>query len=306
MKMNVTKALCYLVLILSSFSVFAEDEAGKEPDMLMIHSEPGISMEEGEVMPLPPPGGIGVIPGTFAFIATELESGDKTVKDAPFSAQTSTEKIQTLSDGNRIVRQNNGTLYRDGSGRVRKEQQLGSLGMWVAEKDPPQTTMIQDPVAGLTFILDPQEEVARKLPRPAFKKMKVPGDKTGTFEKEVHFPPFAYAFNNKFEQKTESIGTQVIEGINAEGTRTITTIPAGEIGNERPIEIISEKWYSPELRINILTKNSDPRFGETTYRVTNIRRGEPDASLFQVPSSYKLEEGPQMHRFVEKKIIKKD
>lgn len=304
MKMNVTKTLCHLVLILSSFSVFAEEKAGKESDVLMIHSEPDIPME-GEVLPLPPPGGVAGVPGTFAFIATELESGDKVVKNAPFSAQTSTEKIQTLSDGNRIVHRNDGTFYRDGSGRVRKEQQLGSLGMWVSEKDPPQTTIIQDPVAGLTFILDPQEEVARKLPRPTW-NMKAPGEKPGDFEKEMHVPPFAFAFKTKFEQKTESLGAQAIEGVQTEGTRTITTIATGEIGNERPIEIISEKWYSPELQINIMTKNSDPRFGETTYRVTNIQRGEPEASLFLVPTSYKLEEGPQMHRFVEKKIIKKD
>jgi hypothetical protein len=77
----------------------------------------------------------------------------------------------------------------------------------------------------------------------------------------------------------------------AEGTRITLTIPAGKIGNERPIATVNERWYSQELQTVVLTKNSDPRMGETTYRLTNINRGEPDPSLFQVPADYTVEEG---------------
>jgi len=94
--------------------------------------------------------------------------------------------------------------------------------------------------------------------------------------------------------KEESLGKQTIEGIEAEGVRTTMTIPAGEIGNERPIEIISERWYSPELQTLVMTKHSDPRFGETVYHLTNISRSEPDASLFQVPADYKIKDAPPM------------
>jgi len=90
---------------------------------------------------------------------------------------------------------------------------------------------------------------------------------------------------------TESLGKQMIEGIEAEGKRTVTTIPAGAIGNERAIEIVSESWYSPELQTTVMSKRSDPTSGETMFRLTNIRRGEPDASLFQVPSDYTVKEG---------------
>jgi TonB family protein len=86
--------------------------------------------------------------------------------------------------------------------------------------------------------------------------------------------------------KTESLGKQTIEGVEAEGTRTTATIPAGEIGNERPIEIVSERWYSPELQVVVMSRHSDPRFGETSYRLTNIDRGEPARSLFEVPADY--------------------
>ncbi|HVF41536.1 MAG TPA: hypothetical protein VM936_00900 [Pyrinomonadaceae bacterium] len=95
----------------------------------------------------------------------------------------------------------------------------------------------------------------------------------------------------KAEAKTEKLEARNVEGVQAEGTRITTTIPAGDIGNEQPIQIVDERWYSPELQIIVMTRHSDPRFGETTYRLTNIQRGEPSASLFQVPPDYAVKEG---------------
>src|SRR6185436_13103454 len=86
----------------------------------------------------------------------------------------------------------------------------------------------------------------------------------------------------------ESLGRQVIEGVEAEGTRSTVTIPAGQIGNELPLNMVSERWFSPELRVLVLSRQSDPRFGETTYRLTNIVRQEPAADLFEVPSDFKV------------------
>lgn len=105
--------------------------------------------------------------------------------------------------------------------------------------------------------------------------------------------PGAFVFrkrgNNANEVK-EQLGKQMIEGIEAEGTRTTVTIPAGEIGNERAIEIVSERWYSPELQLVVMTRHSDPRSGETTYKLTNINRAEPAKSLFEVPAGYMIKE----------------
>jgi hypothetical protein len=89
----------------------------------------------------------------------------------------------------------------------------------------------------------------------------------------------------------EQLGKQMIEGVEAEGTRTTVTIPAGEIGNERPIEIVSERWYSPELQLVVMTRHSDPRSGETNYKLTNINRAEPAKSLFEVPADYTIKSG---------------
>jgi hypothetical protein len=87
----------------------------------------------------------------------------------------------------------------------------------------------------------------------------------------------------------EDLGEQMIEGVMATGTRTTTVIAAGAIGNEQPIRIVSEEWLSKDLGILLMTKYSDPRSGETTYRVSNISRSEPDPSLFQVPADYAVQ-----------------
>jgi hypothetical protein len=107
----------------------------------------------------------------------------------------------------------------------------------------------------------------------------------------------AYVFSTgkgpNTNEKKEDLGKQNIEGVEAEGTRTTVTIPAGEIGNERAIEIVSERWYSPELQLVVMTRHSDPRMGETTYKLTNISRTEPAKSLFEVPSDYTIKSGIQ-------------
>lgn len=90
--------------------------------------------------------------------------------------------------------------------------------------------------------------------------------------------------------KKEDLGTQAIEGVSATGTRITLTIPADQIGNERPIEVVDERWFSPELQMFVMTRHSDPRSGETIYRLTNINRSEPDRSLFEVPGDYQIKE----------------
>jgi hypothetical protein len=90
------------------------------------------------------------------------------------------------------------------------------------------------------------------------------------------------------------LGTQEINGVSAQGKRTTTTIPANTIGNQQPIVMTSETWFSPELQTVVQSKHDDPRFGETTYSLTNIQKGEPPADLFQVPSDYTVTSGPVM------------
>lgn len=128
----------------------------------------------------------------------------------------------------------------------------------------------------------------------------VPGEgSVRVFERSVTPPPageggmvFQWQGAREDNARNESLGKQAIEGVEAEGTRRTVEIPAGEIGNERPIEIVFERWYSAELQVVVMTKHSDPRFGETTYRLTNINRSEPARELFEVPADYTVKEPP--------------
>lgn len=90
----------------------------------------------------------------------------------------------------------------------------------------------------------------------------------------------------------EELGQQMVEGVMAVGTRTTTEIAAGAIGNEQPIRIVSEQWFSPDLQLLVLTKHSDPRVGETTYRLNGLVRSDPGPSLFELPSDYTIRESP--------------
>lgn len=92
---------------------------------------------------------------------------------------------------------------------------------------------------------------------------------------------------------TEDLGSQTMEGVLANGVRTTNTIPAGQIGNDRPIVVVTEVWTSPELKTIVYSKRSDPRMGDSTFKLTNIERTEPDASLFTVPPDFKVVDGPQ-------------
>ncbi len=209
---------------------------------------------------------------SFSFVASEMRFGGKTVKGAPFSAVTETEFVQTLSDGSRITRKTTAKIYRDSEGRTRREQRLSAIGPFVASGEAPQLIFINDPVAGVSYVLDPRDRTARKMTM-----------RSGP--PPMHRPP------SSAEAKTESLGKQTIEGIEAEGTRSTLTIPTGQIGNDRPIEIVSERWYSPALQEIVLSKHRDPRLGEHTYRLKNINREEPSRTLFDAPAEYTIREG---------------
>lgn len=363
--------------------------------------------------------------GTMHFFASEMSFDTQLVKGVPFSAVAVTETTQTLSDGNRIVRRTSSNIYRDGEGRTRREQALASVGPYTTADTSEQRVFINDPVAGVSYILDPRAQTAQKNSMPQIRMMstsavvgggsgattvvsggtnaggagavaglKVSGgtlqgaavkrqqpeypavakaagaqgpvqvqvsiDENGNVvtaeaitghpllrqaaidaAKQWQFKPTelsgkpvkivgtvtfnfvldksantamtekvmtaaaqsAYTFERtpfaggeKVETRRENLGKQKIEGVEAEGTKTVSTIPAGAIGNERAIEIVSERWYSPELQTVVMTRHSDPRTGESVYRLENVNRAEPPANLFQVPSDYSLNEPARMLR----------
>lgn len=217
--------------------------------------------------------------------------GGKVVKGLPFSAVAVSESTQTLADGNRITRKTQTNLYRDSQGRFRKEVTLPAIGPLAASGQPHSLVMISDPVAGTGYVLQVNEKVARKMPAPG---QPGGGGPKGGPRGEIGYREFKGASN--MSVKKDSLGTQVINGLSAEGTRLTRTIAPGEIGNEKAITVVSERWYSTDLQMEVKSTHSDPRFGETTYTLTNVQRQEPAAALFTVPADYTVKEGgPGMH-----------
>jgi hypothetical protein len=224
-------------------------------------------------------------PEAIGFVEFEEGVSGKTVSGAPFSASFSTQTTQVLSDGNQIQRSTTGSLARDSQGRTRREMTLPAIGPWAASGKPaPQMTFINDPVAGAQYSLDANRKIARKKAA----RNHVGGDFAGKHP-GGHGGPFAA--EREKETTTTSLGTQMVGGVSAEGTRITRTIPAGEIGNQKPIVITVERWYSPELQETVMTKRSDPRMGERVFQLTNIQRAEPAATLFQVPADYTVKQG---------------
>jgi hypothetical protein len=259
----------------------------------------------------------------FDILAGPVDLGRGAVKGAPYSADVVNEVAQVLADGNRIVRSSTTTIHRDGAGRTRREQGLAVIGPLVGGPDVMKQVVITDPEQGVTFVLNADARTARRMKVPEFDvaMLASPGGATMPmpatplplmpmplppptgdvvfFEAAVPPPSPGMAVTRMFtarrggaapDERTESLGTQTVEGVVAEGTRSTVTIAAGQIGNERPIEVVSERWFSPEIKALVLSRQSDPRFGETTYRLSNIVLGEPSPSLFDVPSDFTIVE----------------
>lgn len=277
------RAAVYSVLTLTFLLLLGVGEAGAQM--------PG---------PPPPPG-----PGhNMFYVRTFRLEDNKVVTGLPYSADATTENTQVLSDGNRIVRKETAKVYRDSMGRTRRDLSVNAIGPW-SSGAPMQMANIFDPVAGAHYMLNEQEKKAFKMPPPPKLRAGEPGlmTKDRVYVAGGGGVPAAGPAMTIVEKdasignRTEaSLGTQEIEGVQAQGTRTTETIPAGKIGNEKPIVITTERWYSPELQVDVLVKHSDPRMGEVVYQLTNISRAEPDASLFQVPADYTVEEGPMVVR----------
>ena len=258
------------------------------------------------------------------------------VKGAPYSAEATTEIIQVLADGNRILNKTSNKSYRDSEGRTRVEITPGPTGAWMPDTKPFSMTMIDDPVSGDHITLNNNNKQATRFsfkgmtnvtttsvagaagrtqsftttvtassaaatPLHVAVQVPTPPDMAGANAnmffmsagpgmKTLAFPSSDVKAGVKADVKKESLGKQVIEGVECTGSKETTAIPAGAVGNERAIETVTEHWYSPDLQLEVLTKTTDPRFGETTYRLANIVRVEQPRSLFEVPADYKLEE----------------
>jgi len=234
--------------------------------------------------PGPPPHGGGWFgPGSRMM---PFDSGMfATIPGAPYSAVQTTEMVQKLADGNTIVERQQTNLFRDAQGRVRIEHTMPARPG--SNEQARKTVSIFDPVAGATYMLQPTEMTAHKMTMHS----RPPADsaaQSGRPQRSHHGP----GGGNTPPAQTENLGLQTINGLAATGTRTTQTIPAGAIGNTQAIQIVREVWISQDLKIPVMIKTTDPRFGNTVMQLTNVQTTNPDPTLFQVPAGYTVQSFP--------------
>jgi len=213
----------------------------------------------------------------------------KPVTGAPYSAEETVTRVQTLADGTHITNENSSRkLYRDSAGRTRVERAaMAGLLARRPKSDVPMIVEITDPVAGIKYTLDPSNKIAHKqtlvspsnLPRLA---------RHTTPPTAVRVP--ADDAQDQVKRTVEKLDGQTIEGIDVQGMRVTSVYPVDYDGNDRPITRVYESWFSPELQLVLLDTDNDPRSGETTRKLTNISRSEPDPSLFAPPGDYTVVE----------------
>jgi hypothetical protein len=196
------------------------------------------------------------------------------VAGKPFSATEERHTLQVLGNGTRIENTQSNKLYRDAEGRTRIENMNGGISN-------------ADPVGGFRATLDPKNKTARKaIPFAAA----LPGWTAQIFQRTVDLVPFVGALApNPTPEANENLGMQMVNGVWAQGTRSTVTIPKGQIGNDREIKVVTERWFSTDLNMMVKSTNSDPRFGDTTYQLTRIVTTVPEPGLFQIPADYTVQ-----------------
>jgi hypothetical protein len=263
-----------LLLVALSSLAAAQSDAPPPPPPPMA----GAMMIQG-----PGPGGPGMM------FHQEFGEGleNKVVTGVPLSGDLVVTRDTTLADGNRIHTQNTTKVYRDADGRVRREIgfELNTPATGAAKRS---MIVITDPVAGKRYVLNPQNKTAHVMPLHPPKHGQGPPPPPPDGEASGH-----WAKHDDSNVNREQLGSKTINGLQAEGTRVTRTIPAGKIGNENPIQVVTERWVSTDLQLPLTTTHTDPMMGTVTTNLTNINRAAPDASLFQVPSDYKTETGKQ-------------
>ena len=288
----VAVAICCVV------ALTANAQTGPGPNALYIAKAPFadcgppvMSMQAGAVMlpPLPPPPGIVGGAQIHQLVHPPAETSRS---GAPYSAIGTTETVQTLADGNHIAHTNASHYYRDSSGRTRTELSLSAVGPFTLEESST-VVMITDPVAKQRFVLHPEQKRADLLPLgPLALAAGAAATKHGADAAgggaNTSTPGRCLPGSGASSATTVSLGQKTLAGLQASGTKTEYTIPAGQIGNEQPITVTSEKWVSEELGVTVSSTLHDPMIGDTQFHLSQIERAEPDPSLFAVPADYTL------------------
>jgi len=215
----------------------------------------------------------GAEPMMAGMIGPDGRMGLLNVVGKPFSATESRHTVQMLANGARIESSDSNQLYRDDQGRTRVEQTI----------DGKTVIVILDPVAHYVAILVRANKTAHRN--------SIPGEMVNgsvSVEKGKVMVMMEHKSGGPGPKRpaVESLGDKEVNGVMATGTRKTRIIPAGAIGNDRDLQLVDESWFSNDLQVVVKSVSSDPRFGDTTYQLTNIVRAMQDPTLFQIPPDY--------------------
>jgi hypothetical protein len=195
------------------------------------------------------------------------------VPHAPFTSVVTAEWSKALEDGSTMTRQNHRVVVRDGAGRIFQERRM-LVPKDGQEESGLMRTEISDPAKHTKYFCRPEDHVCmlRDYDSPPAEVAEQVGSQDG----------------GKTTLTREDLGKNSVSGVEVVGTRETRIIAAGTIGNDRPISVTKEFWYSPQLGLNMLVKRSDPRIGTQTFTVTEVGLAEPDPKYFQLPAGYKV------------------
>jgi hypothetical protein len=208
---------------------------------------------------------------------------------APYSATRTTTRVQTLSNGTTITHTTTQKEARDSEGRIYRATQ-----MEMAPADRPQMTIyfVSDSVKRITMSWSSNGKVVtvNHWPEPQTalqpaRHLPTPQNNQATAPARTPIPR-----NMNPDLHIDDLGTQTINGVQAQGRRITRVIPAGREGNDQPITVTTELWNSSELRTDVLQITDDPRSGNSRMELSDIDLTEPDPSLFQAPEGYTLQE----------------
>ena len=222
------------------------------------------------------------------------------------------ETDRLLADGNHIRRENHGRIFRDSQGRIRNETEMGN---YAPGAKPILHVMISDPVEGRFILLNVGQKTAtisqfgkRMSAAPGLGVPAQPANNTAKPDASTTTPAEPGALlqslrnmraasdtqaGGKPQISHEDLGATEMEGFTVTGTRSTHTIPAGEMGNDQPMTTTSERWFSSDLKMDLLNKSESPESGKHVRKLVNIRMGDPDPLLFQVPADYTVKETAQ-------------
>ena len=218
-----------------------------------------------------------------AAVAAGTPNNVRMVTGVPYSALGTSETVITLPDGSRVVRQNIIRQWRDSDGRTRSEISLTTIGGSLPVELNTKVTVIDDPAAGERYMLRPGEKVAVTMPIVACRP------DANSLEPDLTVGPPRPSNLPMTVSAPVTLGKRKVDGETVAGRRIEATIPAGAMGNSKPIRMSAEQWYGMDLQVVVEATYRDPRTGETRYRLSHIERAEPDAALFQVPDNYRRE-----------------